>query len=582
MDNTSSSRDTKIAKPLLPRRERNRPDWPILVYSYDVTEFIGDRPKWVNATDKAMRYCWNEMVAELRKKVDPIINVGQDVQTDYTALRAVEKEFKQTKYIREIAARYSATLSVQCREEVVSRFLKAMRMIGDVKKRRKEEGKKVYPDTGYPKFKSYTQWEMNIPFIFNEVSGQEWEFCDLYENNSRCSLWRVPEASNAGHNIAFVIRKPQSIEGAYTPIKLVAAIHRLPPMNAVVKKVAIIEQKNPPLQSTYKVQFSLEIPPNTLPNKVKSGRVAGFDIGWRRFGGDIRIAVITDNAGHSYELSIPRDFSNRATRRERKHVGDLYNKITSWDDLWASQAQQDEWLEQKKAEVRSVFAVESDWPASVAGSYSNKAIYDRLRASGLKKTLRALREECPESKAVPILEEWIAMDTEYRRRHIGFWLRFRRWKQDVYSKIASWLAVSFDAVAYEGDFDLSEIAEGSKDEKILKRARKNRQMVGISSLRNRVKQTADRVGMEWMPVPKAGTTSTCSVCGEKVNKTGKHILTCVNGHEIDRDRNASTNLRNRMEHESHTSITAAPLAIPADLRRYLRVLPATEENRVDN
>lgn len=571
MDSTLVAPKSKIAKPLLPRQPRTRPDWPIQVYSYDIIEFIGERPKWLNRTDKAMRECWNFMVLRLRSEINPLLAAES---VDYSALRDIELKYKQTKWVREMAAGYANKMSSHCREEVVSRFLKTMRMIRDVKNRRKREGKKVHPDTGYPQFKARDRWSMHLPFVFGLIDGKSCTFGDMYEERTGCSIWRIPEASNRGHNIAFSVSKPQKVKERYDPIRILASVHRLPPMNAVVKKAVLIETKCDPLPPQYQIQFTLEIPPSTVKKAVKTGRVAGFDIGWRRLGDDIRIAVMTDNAGHSYEIKIPRGIANRSALRERKRFGDSYGKVLTWDDLWASQERRDNLLEEKKHEVMAICSSEGDWPQELLSVYNNKAAFDKTRAGGMKKTLRILKDQLPNSVAIPLLESWLIEDTEYRRRQAAFWLLCRRMKKDIYNKLAAWLSNNFDAVAFEGDFDLSEIAEGSTDEGMLKKARKNRQMVGISNLRGRVEQTAQRTGMEWIPAPKAGTTSRCSACGDKVNKTGKHLLMCVNGHELDRDRNASTNLRNMIEEAA--SISAEPVEIPADLQRYLRLLPISE------
>lgn len=591
------STESKKSKPKLPRRERLR-DYPMRGYAYSVT-VKGALPEWVEMVGEQMRKCWNDMCGEMYRALKPIrereraafaegvkpsdAKACKQLQKEFDAeKRATLKPFKDTKFLRSIAQRYKGILPSDCYYKIVDRFLKALQ---EAPSRRslvfQAKGFASF-ECGLPSFKEADDIDLHLPVVYNSVAGGETTFADLYGEGGKVSLWRLPEASYFGGNCLFTLKQPQGSGSKWGPIKLEIDFHRLPPMDAIVKGVTLVRRKE--IGERWSISFSLEIPP-VRSVRQKTGRVCGYDsAGWRKFDDRVRVGVLTDNAGFSYEISMPLDLATERDKRMRAHIeakGGIDRKITSWPQLIELDERIGQAVEECKAKLRAEFERSgAEWPEEARKAMGGIA---KMRQGGLLKVSDLLRKKCGESdpcecrlsEPFRFLEEWVAKDAEMWHWKRVFQLQSTAAKEDAWRKISVWIAQNFDVVAWEGDKAmLKRMAEKASDDPAIKASQKYRQFAGQSVLRLYVRQACDKWSTELQDKAAAWSAQTCNECGGEIVKSGKLLRVCENGHKQDTDANSSLFFLKQIE--GATSIKAEPVAIPVDLRRYLRLMSINE------
>jgi hypothetical protein len=565
---------TEKKKQKLPRRERLR-DWPIRAWAF-ACEVVGDMPTWIKSTEELQRQLWNDMAFELKRQVAPHRIAGSDpddvVKAKQDARNAIVKQFKDTKFLRAFGQKYRGQITSDCYYAVVDRFLLALKEWPARRQRAKAA-------------KGYTSWEMgmpspkyldrefnlNLPVNFNAVAGQETTWADLYGEGGNVSLYRLPEAApGAKHNLEFRVKTPQGADVKLRHLKLLVSIHRLPPPHAIVKRVTLVRQSERGFRDRYEIQFSLEMPPLNLPREM-TGRVAGYDSGgWRLMGDRVRVGVLTDNAGHSYEIAMPFDFSSRADKKciepKKKDVRRLVLLSEQTGDC----------VENCKQALKAIYDRKKDqWPEEARQTMLG---FTKMRQGGLERLREKLEGTDLEAASLlwklALIIDWL----HHKKRALE--LEFAQLKEEVYKQVAAWIMRSFDIVAWEGDLSLKQMAEAGAGDP----SQKYRQLVGQYYLRERIKQAAQKFRHDPELDPKnkgalrnhkaAYSTQTCSECGGKVEKGRKLLRVCENGHKQDNDVNTSRLLLSEIE--GGASISASPVEIPDHLRRYVRVMAASE------
>jgi hypothetical protein len=572
-------------KPKLPRRPRLR-DWPMRGYRYNIKQVIGDPPEWVEVVGGEMRRCWNDMVGEMRRALrpiqdeartafegieDPVERVAKQKEFDQRKREAI-KPFKNTQHLRAIAQRYKGVLPSDCYYRVADRFMKAMQEAPARRSRAFQTAGYAPFECGLPRFKDKDDRSLHLPVVFNASAGAETTFGDLY-NDGKVTLWRLPEASHFGGNCQFALKQPQGSGAQWQPLKLLVDLHRLPPMTAIVKGVTLIRYKE--ISERWKISFSLEMPPVAGVQPRAGERVCGWDAaGWRKLDDRIRLGVLTDNAGYSYEISLPMDMSTsleRHQRRNRERKGLVDRKLCTWSQLIEQTEKIGQAVEDCKTDLRAVFESNKEmWPEEARQSMQGIV---KMRQRGLIR----LREQLEgyDAEACALLDDWKAEDDELAHWKRVFELFAGAAKDDAYRKIAVWLAQNFSRIAWEGDRTMmKQMAESVTNEYAIKASQRYRQFAGQSFLRLYVRQACQKWGAELQDHKAAYSTRVCPECGADVPKSGKLLLTCDEGHKIDQDVLASMNFLNMIE--GAASISAAPVAIPPDLRRYLRLMTVNE------
>jgi hypothetical protein len=503
------------------------------------------------------------MAFELRRQLAPYRIAGDDtdeaVKAKQEARNAIVRQFKNTTFVRAFGQKYRGQIPSDCYYAVADRFLLTMKEWPKRRARSKISKGHASWDTGMPSPKR-DACDLNLPVVFNAVAGAETTWADLYETGGNVSLYRLLEASpGAKHNLEFRLKTPQGQE-KYGYLKLNAAIHRLPPPHAIVKRVTVTRKLEQGFRDRWQIQFSLEMPPLDLPRKM-AGRLAGYDSGgWRVLGDRVRIGVMADNAGHFYEIAIPFDFTGR---EDRKCIEPKSKDIRR---LILLSEQIGDCVENCKQRLKTIYDRNNgNWPQAARESMLG---FTKMRQGGLARLSEKLAGADPEADCLLLNLSLILDWLHHKKRALE--LEWAQLKEEIYKQISAWIVKNFDKVAWEGDLSLKQMAEtGAGDP-----AQKYRQMVGQYYLRQRLPQAAAKYRCELIGRPAAYSTQICATCGAAVEKGRKLLRVCENGHKQDNDVNTSRLLLNEID--GAASISAPPVEIPDHLRRYVRVMAASE------
>ena len=346
-----------------------------------------------------------------------------------------------------------------------------------------------------------------------------------------------------------------------TRIPLDVTLHRDMPADAILKRIALCGENNPPFGWTWSLMLTVEEPPRAvLP---ATGRTAALDLGWRVREDSIRIGVLHDGE-RSYEILLPFDLSSRHQRRLRERIearGGQVETALSWHDISELQAAQDARLELCKGEL--LRCDRSAWPQEAQQMMSGIM---KMRAGGLNRLARMLERA---GITLPALAEWQARHLQLARRIRAAQLHQTNRKDYLYRLIARWIAENFDILAWEDALGLKEMAMDASGEYAIEEAKKYRQYAGLYRLRQFIRETMNAPGRKLVDGGTAYSTRTCTVCGGQIEPSAKLWLTCENGHREDQDVNASRNLWQAIPEEMRAGAASAP---PVRLSQLLPVI----------
>jgi hypothetical protein len=220
----------------------------------------------------------------------------------------------------------------------------------------------------------------------------------------------LPEASGGGYNTTFKIKTLPGGTETIAPVKLLVAIHKLPSMNAIVKRVSLVRKQNNPFPPLWALQFSLELPPSERTCKP-TGRQAGLESDdYRKFEDRIRLGMLTDNDGFSYEISSPFEIANKSARKERKHVmlqGKEYDKLHNLLQLVEIDEEIGKTIQHCKNMLKEIYQKEKyqlevdKWPEKARSAMAG---IDKMRQRGLRSLSELLANV--DSNIVEVLIEW--------------------------------------------------------------------------------------------------------------------------------------------------------------------------------
>lgn len=560
------------------RQERLHPDHQRRVYIYPAR--IISAPVWLEEQASLYGECWNALADALHSALLPIWReenarragietLPEDERRD--AYRALDREIRPRKqeavkplknnsYLRAITGQFKGRLSSDIYTQTVAVLFATALSEWPARRKRAAESGAVKWETGRPRRRRDGDDSCVLPYIFNLPAGKEVRFDDLYADDHAVRFQAVPDEIT-GANCSFRLKTPQG-QDAFKPVLLRVTLHRLPPSDAIVKRVTLLRR-----DGQWKLSILVEEAPR---ERIHTGRMAGWNsIGWRRFDDRIRVGVVADNAGHFYELSVPLLAASRERRREARFVtqtlGREYAKGQTWLDLADMDSKIGLRLEACKTALRAAFAREGDmWPDEARRMMAGIV---KIRDAGLKRLLSLLSGHHTESEL--ILREWLADGFLLRQARNTFCKKAVRARNDAWNKIAAWLSRSFDRIC-QTDGELKELAEADDQPHALKASQYRRQIVGQHVLRQRVKESCEKRGAELITTKD---TWTCE-CGAAVSDRRKVVCVCANGHFRDQDVSASIFALKQLQ--GVAGIAAAPLEIPPDLTRYVRVMSASE------
>jgi hypothetical protein len=606
------------------RRERLHKDWPIEVRAYQCWP-IGDLPVELWDTAHEMRRLWNAFVFLFRDALKADIK-------DEAGKPLLSKEERAKVWapinlynLREVGQQRKEKLDHSCREFVVNNFLKTV-----------NEWRKNPRENGPPRFRRADEMDAsNIPLDYYRGKPAEWLNKGAGTAGVRCTLDVKKSAPRDGNGkpllseedlLAYLNNGHFSVGVSRTRVDLHVAYggrsgkrkYFLPP-DCRIKTVSLCGKRDSAHGWSWTFQVRLEYPP--CPQRALAGRACGWDaVGWRLMDGYIRIGVIADNAGHFYEVRVPLaigELSSRV-RREKAHCqkrGWDYTKPTSWNDLRELDSRYSKALDACKEVVWKIYEEEKDrWPPEACRMMGG---FPKMRDSGLRRLRRNLEES--DSAAKRAIDDWDAEAVQLNKTIRAFEIHALRAKRDAFRQIAAWLE-AFDRIAWKDEPGLNIMAkaagrrkkrrkekylepgiweERTPEERIFENSQKFRQIVGLYSLRQAVKerhgvtclcgdhllQHEDKEGRclacgcqafnpRLMNCSAPYSTQTCPECGSAIKRGHKLLLRCENGHERDQDVSKSLQLLGSIE--GCASIAAPPLDIPPHLQPYLRLMDVSE------
>lgn len=565
-------------------RERNR-DWPVCVRTFaawmsgDEKQTCKRFPDALWKVVRGMESLWNVYAVGFEALMEETKDFDKDARTAALVKFETWRNAERNK---------RTDIPPDCRNAVHERFgLAVKKYFADLKARKGSSGgKPVVP----PKVRKGPTMRFCVPFA-SRVGGfpveriGEWDFRvhvgsippDVYAMTSKP---RRRATVTSGHFNLFSSEKTDGkrVTTLDETIPLRIHAHRPFPTGSIIKRVSLCGELVRPFGWKLSLQFTAEVPPDSIRRHSATGRAAAIDVGWRHLDGYMRIAVVADTDGNVFELRLPDDFTNLTNRKfiERKagkakgFKGDSLAVIREMDSI------QDGILEASKKALAARFA---QFPDDLR---PDKASWHLVRKSGLMKLLGACRKRTEETGEavgpVGILEQFAADWTLWAGRIRAREVRMINSRDTTYYRFADWLARRYDRVVWEGDLSLKTMAEqdpaeieSDAERYALVNAAKYRQFASIHGLRLKIVNSLTKHGRDLVPHQTAGTSQHCSTCGAAVEPSAKLIVKCEAGHEHDQDVNSA---RLMLATLAGTPEVGGTVEIPPGLRKYIVQLSA--------
>ena len=312
------------------------------------------------------------------------------------------------------------------------------------------------------------------------------------------------------------------VPGTSALIRFRADLHRQFPPGSIVKRAAWTGRKHPARGWQWAVDVTVEEPPLTTVRPMKN--ICGLDLGWRVMEGYLRVGFLVDNAGRRIELRLPMTMDTNATRRHNRREGVRYCPA-SMMDLFKLRSERDGKLEDLKAAILKVLPELEHRPG-----------WQKMRNAGI----RRLKNHY--SEIVPLIEEWEKEDRRLQSFYLAVSDRMIGRRDWLYGNLAKWLAINYDAICWEKDLGIKEMAEAEEQSYALENSQKYRHFAAIGRLRSIIKNGAGKYGARLIDCKTAGSTITCVECGATMEPTANLEIECSSGHRWDQDCGAAINL----------------------------------------
>lgn len=300
-------------------------------------------------------------------------------------------------------------------------------------------------------------------------------------------------------------------------IALAVILHRAIPAEAIVKRVALSGWKQSP---TMHWQFALVFTVEEQPKEKCEAAMecVGLDVGWRKIGERLRVAVAYDGRRHE-ELYIPLTYMAQG-------LGEV-----SLERKRSAQQVKDGLLERAKTELRGKLpALRIELPSN----------FTQMRVGGLIRLMQEWQSSGAQHDALAILQRWKHDNDQLARKALLIENRMRSRREHIYRNFAAHLAKAYRLIRIER-LDLGQMSRRTniKSDHALKAATEYRRYAAcgelLSAIRNAGKGRVSEIEASY-------TTSICAQCGKRFEAGEKLIGTCVNGHQRDQDWNAAENI----------------------------------------
>lgn len=300
----------------------------------------------------------------------------------------------------------------------------------------------------------------------------------------------------------------------------VVCLHRPLPSEGTVRRAHLVVERH---HAHPYPRYSLVVVVEEAAGEAaprQGGRVWGVDVGWRRVEGGLRVALAWSDDGAVHELVLPERLLGAYAWADRFRSGRDQQRNSIRQALaeyrQANQARLPAWLREELAHV-------GQW-----------------QSPGRFRWLVAHWERHAGDEAVyDLLVGWARQDSHLAACVAGAQQRAGKWRENLFGIWLKALLAEARAVVVE-DANWRELSQEVDEHGP---QGQQRRIASVGRLLERLRQTAEREGVEVVRLPAANTTRRCSWCGQ-LNDSGPDLVQTCGGcqRQYDQDLNAARNL----------------------------------------
>jgi len=379
------------------------------------------------------------------------------------------------------------------------------------------------------------------------------KFCDKIPSPEVYKLPRRKRNRQAKLHITFNQGKDKAVT---IPI----IMHRPLPEGGFVKKMVLVRREHGKDFCKWFLQLTVEVPPEEFLEKPPANRkpLAVFEVGFRKVGETevpLKMPVLRDGKWRKVKVSRKADILrvgviyNGERIREVCLPAKITAKLAAAED---KQSKADRILQELKDDLRDFFlalindssSLVEKLPEFIVRCVKSNQVWGRIRKKGLVE----IAEQLEERGLFPELVEEIRSTLARYERFLNVATRMRKkalgYRRKFYENLAKELFNEYEVVVLP-EMRLAEMARKEKAEELVRKARFQRFVAGLSELRNCLERRAKKTGSELKVVECKWKTKRCHVCGNLVEYPypERQFWRCEHcGAEWDVDENAVKNL----------------------------------------
>jgi hypothetical protein len=528
-------------------RKANSQQKRIKAYKF-AAQPVGELPIEFWRVAKAMRDLWNQFV-DMREAKFEALKVQEDelkqknklkkarelrdrILKDFNTLVIIRDEKSQAwrdfnnellAHIRSDAVK--SVLNWECREMIYDRFCRASIQVAKALREWKAK-KGQEPNAPMPTVRK--RFGLDKILIPHRYTGGGKPISKVMQYPSRSKTFGcrpVGEHAYQDNTVdSKLLRVSRGVFGVGdTEFAFRVNLHREIPPDAIVKTLTWNGEFTKGIGWRWWIIFTVELPdaPKIHTNKEL---MAGLDVGWRKMGDYLRIGVIYDTTGNSYEIKLPLGI----TKREDNSV-DLLEKY---------QRQMDE----RKDAMKQLLLEQG---------YSAKRV-TKMGKKGLLQVLRELQESQSNAALQTALEEWKEWDWTMLGKCNNLRKHFEGRRRWLYENIAHELCRTYKVIVLEDELNLKKLSKKKKYSEMSEQERRSyyaltesKPFMRAASLylfRQILKRIAASYETEIVDGITPFSTRYCHQHDAFAEPSAKLMLECPAGHKFDQDVNAGKNL----------------------------------------
>lgn len=337
--------------------------------------------------------------------------------------------------------------------------------------------------------------------------------------------------------------------------------HRPIPADGVIKALEVVRiPHHGPQKYKWHACFTVALPDVEIEHPKRN--IAGINLGWRQFGGRLRVAVAVDDSDKKTEYFLPAALVEKFETSERiqQSADNARNEMLTWLRGVVYHDKRDE--------------APQEWREVAQGLLRNKPSRNAaINLFDIWSGCDFADEELQRYSA------WLKSDSRLRRSYTGCRLNAVKWREEIYRHIAKELAERYAVLAVT-DTPLGSMSKTKAkddlaiDNALPEAARRNRVIAGIYTLKEWIGKQAAKTGATVETIT-GKVTATCHKCGHVYEKKlgGLQYASCKScGAELELDENAAINCRN------HASGAATISDKPAKTGRFQRAKIAANDS----